>query len=262
MVRLQIVGGGKMGEALIGGLLERGWCEPAEVRIVEKLAPRRAELAAKFAGVVIDVDIVGADTIIAVKPDAVDDVCRALAAARCARALSIAAGIRLARLEANLAPNTAVIRAMPNTPALVGAGASAIAAGRAARAHDIAWARAILQAVGDVHVVDENDLDAVTGLSGSGPAYVFLFAEAMIAAGEHAGLSHELSVALTEQTLFGAAKLLKESSETPATLRRNVTSPGGTTAAGLAVFDEADFSGLVASVVRAATARSRELSGA
>jgi len=113
-----------------------------------------------------------------------------------------------------------------------------------------------------VFVVEEDALDAVTGLSGSGPAYVFLFAEALIAAGEQAGLSHELSVALTEQTLFGAAKLLKESPDTPSTLRRNVTSPGGTTAAGLAVFEAARFSELVGSVVQAATARSRELSGA
>ena len=148
---------------------------------------------------------------------------------------------------------------MPNTPALVGEGASAIAGGALATAEDLDWAESILGSVGLVVRVDETELDAVTGLSGSGPAYVFHLAEGLVAAGIAQGLSPEVADALTRQTLLGAATLLSTSGEDPAVLRQNVTSPGGTTAAGLAVFAEADLVGLVEDVVRAATERSIEL---
>ncbi len=148
---------------------------------------------------------------------------------------------------------------MPNTPALVGLGAAAVAAGENADADDLDWAAGILRSVGTCVVVEEADLDAVTGLSGSGPAYVFHLAEGLIAAGIAEGLSPEIADALARQTLLGAATLLADSGEDPAVLRHNVTSPGGTTAAGLAVFAEADLVGLVGRVVAAATARSREL---
>src|SRR5690606_2306140 len=127
-------------------------------------------------------------TVVAVKPQHVPDVCRAAAAVGSGRVLSIAAGVTIATLEGSLAPGTAVVRAMPNTPALVGQGAAAIAPGSAATEDDMAWAESLLGAVGQVVRVDEGLLDAVTGLSGSGPAYVFLLAEALIDAGEHAGL--------------------------------------------------------------------------
>ncbi len=162
-------------------------------------------------------------------------------------------------IEAGLPAGTAVVRAMPNTPALVGEGAAAIAPGSAASIEDVDWARSILEAVGAVAVVSETDLDAVTGLSGSGPAYVFRLAEAMRAAGTAQGLDAATADALTRQTILGAAKLLASSGEDPGLLRENVTSPGGTTAAGLAVLDEADFMGLIDRVVTAATRRSREL---
>ena len=262
MAKLQIIGGGKMGEALIGGLIRSGWAQPHELVVVEKLAERRTVLLGDFPGVDIRAEITEADAIVAVKPDAVDAVCRDLARWSVKRVLSIAAGIRIARMEAVLAPSTAVVRAMPNTPALVGLGAAAIAGGTHAGDADLAWAKSILASVGEAHVVDEAQLDAVTGLSGSGPAYVFLLAEALMDAGVAVGLSREVSVALTEQTLLGAATLLRASSDPPDVLRRNVTSPGGTTAAGLAVFDAADFRALVAQVVRAATERSAELSEA
>jgi len=148
---------------------------------------------------------------------------------------------------------------MPNTPALVGEGASAIAGGARAEAVDLDWAESILGAVGLVVRVDEADLDAVTGLSGSGPAYVFHLAEALMAAGRAQGLAPEIADALARQTLLGAARLLSESGEDPAVLRENVTSPGGTTAAGLAVFADEDFVGLIDRVVSAAVARSIEL---
>jgi pyrroline-5-carboxylate reductase len=198
-------------------------------------------------------------TLLAVKPGDVSAVCRAVAAAGTERVLSIAAGVTVATLEANLAPGTPVVRAMPNTPALVGVGAAAVAPGTAAGEADLAWAEEILGSVGTVVRVEEPLLDAVTGLSGSGPAYVFLVAEALIAAGELAGLPLDISSALAVQTLLGAATLLAQSPEGPEALRAAVTSPNGTTAAGLAVLDDLGVREAFAAAVLAATARSREL---
>ncbi|HTN78832.1 MAG TPA: pyrroline-5-carboxylate reductase [Acidimicrobiales bacterium] len=258
--RLLLVGGGRMGEALLGGLLAAGWAEPADLAVVEVVPDRRAALEERFPKVVVSEGVVPADAaVIAVKPNDVEAACAALAGARVARVLSIAAGVPTARLEAALPTGTPVVRAMPNTPALVGAGAAAIAAGAAATEADLAWAESILSAVGTVVRVDERQLDAVTGVSGSGPAYVFRFAEALIAAGEQAGLPHDISVALTVQTLTGAARLLAESGEPPADLRAAVTSPGGTTAAALRVLDERQWFEALVDAVAAATARSREL---
>ena len=152
-----------------------------------------------------------------------------------------------------------VVRAMPNTPALVGAGAAAIAPGRHAGAGDLVWARSILEAVGTVVTVSEAQLDAVTGLSGSGPAYVFLVVEALIDAGVLAGLSREVSRALAAQLLVGSAALLAQTGESPEVLRAMVTSPGGTTAAGLRVLEERAVRAAFLDAVAAATERSRQL---
>ena len=260
MVRLQVIGGGKMGEALLVGLASSGWAEADELHVVEPDLARREAIAVAAPGVSVSSEAVsGTDAVIAVKPDVVATVLPGLAAVGVSRALSIAAGVRTGTIEASLPAGTPVVRAMPNTPALVGEGASAIAPGSAAQPEDLEWARSILEAVGTVIVVDEADLDAVTGLSGSGPAYVFRLAEALRAAGISQGLNPDTADALTRQTLLGAATLLTSSGEDPGQLRKNVTSPGGTTAAGLAVLDEADFMGLVDRVVEAATRRSREL---
>jgi pyrroline-5-carboxylate reductase len=148
---------------------------------------------------------------------------------------------------------------MPNTPALVGAGAAAVAAGHAAQETDVAWAEQVLGAVGTVVRVDEPLLDAVTGLSGSGPAYVFLVVEALIEAGVLAGLPRPVSRALATQTLLGAARLLDESGEGPEALRAAVTSPGGTTASGLRALETAGVRAAFLDAVMAATDRSREL---
>jgi pyrroline-5-carboxylate reductase len=261
-VKLQIIGGGKMGEALLGGLLREQWAAPGEITVVEKLDDRRRALhAAQPAIVIVDAPVAGVDAIVAVKPDAVDDVSRRLGELGVPRVLCIAAGIPLARIERHVGDHTGVVRALPNTPALVGEGAAAVAAGRRAGAADVEWAVSILRSVGTVCVVDEELLDAVTGLSGSGPAYVFLLAEALIDAGIAAGLPRDIAVQLTEQTLLGASTLLARSEDAPEVLRQNVTSPGGTTAAGLRVFEAAGFRGIVGDVVRAATERSRELGG-
>jgi pyrroline-5-carboxylate reductase len=173
--------------------------------------------------------------------------------------LSIAAGVTIAQLEGALAPGTPVVRAMPNTPALVGAGAAAIAPGRHATDDELSWAESILGAVGTVVRLDESLLDAVTGLSGSGPAYVFLVTEALIEAGVLAGLPRPVSSTLATQTVVGAARLLAESGDTAEVLRAAVTSPGGTTAAGLRELERAGVRAAFLDAVVAATERSRQL---
>lgn len=259
MTKLLLVGGGKMGEALLGGLLQGGALAPGEVAVVEPSAERRATLAERFAGVALLEAPTTADAaVVAVKPPLVPGVCRHLGELGVARILSIAAGVPLAAMEAELPAGTAVVRAMPNTPSLVGEGVAAIAAGAAATDDDLAWAESILGAVGVVVRVSEPELDAVTGLSGSGPAYVFLVAEALIDAGVLVGLSRPLAEQLAVQTLRGAVELL--ATGTPAAqLRADVTSPGGTTAAGLRALEAAGVRAAFADAVAAATARAAEL---
>ncbi|MHB1928897.1 MAG: pyrroline-5-carboxylate reductase [Acidimicrobiales bacterium] len=261
---LAVVGGGRMGEALTAGLLGAGW---NGLVLAERLPARRDDLLARFAGAGVTVvdelpDCDGA--VIAVKPGDVEAACRAIAGAGARRVVSIAAGVTIARLREWLstgdeAPAPAVLRAMPNTPALVGAAASALSPAPDAGAGDVEWARSILAAVGTVEVVAEPLLDAVTGLSGSGPAYVFLLAEALVDAGVLAGLPRPVAERLTVQTIAGAGRLLAESGEGAAELRAAVTSPGGTTAAGLQALESRALRAAVLEAVTAATARSREL---
>ena len=258
MTDLVVVGGGKMGEALVGGLVRSGWA-PGAITVVEPHAPRREELEAAHPGLVVVAEpVAAAGAIVAVKPQHVVEVCSSLGGLGVARVLSIAAGVRLATIEAVVPPGTAVVRAMPNTPALVGAGAAAIAAGAAAGPDDLAWAESILAAVGSVVRVSEAQLDAVTGLSGSGPAYVFLVAEALIDAGVLEGLPRDVATELAVATLRGAGELLA-TGQPPAELRAAVTSPGGTTAAGLAALESAAVRAAFSAAVSAAAARSREL---
>jgi pyrroline-5-carboxylate reductase len=259
-VRLTLVGGGKMGEALLTGLLGAGWARPEELAVVEALEARRKELAGRFPGVTVRADVPATEgAVIAVKPGDVEAACRAVAAVGAARVLSIAAGVPLAKLEDWLGAGVPVVRAMPNTPALVGAGAAAIAGGTAADDDDLAWAEGVLAAVGTVVRVPETLLDAVTGLSGSGPAYVLLVAEALIDAGVLVGLPRDTSAALAGQTLLGTAKLLAESADGPEALRAAVTSPGGTTAAGLRVLEDRAVRAAFLEAVAAATERSKQL---
>lgn len=263
MTRLAVLGGGKMGAALVSGLLASGWATAEEILVVEPVAGRRDELAATYPGLGVAAEVpAGAEgAVVAVKPGDVEAACRALAGAGIGRVLSIAAGVTLARLESWLGEGVAVVRAMPNTPALVGCGAAAIAPGSAATEQDLGWAEEILSAVGEVERVPEKLLDAVTGLSGSGPAYVFLVAEALIEAGVANGLPRTVSETLTIQTLLGSARLLAESGERPEGLRAAVTSPGGTTAAGLAALEKRAVRAAFMEAVTAATERSRALGG-
>ncbi|MCB1031223.1 MAG: pyrroline-5-carboxylate reductase [Acidimicrobiales bacterium] len=269
MTKLQIVGGGKMGEALLGGLLASGWASANEITVVEPVQARRDQLVETFAGLNVSANVVAsAGTIIAVKPQLVGDVCGELAKVGTSRVLSIAAGISTATIEAALSAAAAaaaapgaqipVIRAMPNTPSLVGMGAAAIAGGSWASDSDLEWAETILGAVGVVVRLGEDKLNAVTGLSGSGPAYVFLIAEALIDAGVLVGLTREVSSELAIQTLRGSAELLAAGTA-PSEARAAVTSPGGTTAAGLRALESAAVRSAIIDAVVASCERAGEL---
>jgi pyrroline-5-carboxylate reductase len=266
---LLIVGGGKMGGALLGGLLTSGWVTPDQVVVAETLATRREELQREFPGVeVLDAPEAGllhdaperlAGAVLAVKPDVAEGACRVLGAVGVTRVLSIVAGIPAQRLETALGGQPSVVRAMPNTPALVGAGVTAISAGSHATSADLGWAEEVMAAVGRVVRLPERLLDPVTGLSGSGPAYFFLVAEALIESGVQMGLAREVSRLLVVDTMLGSAKLLAETGEEPAVLRAMVTSPAGTTAAGVRALEARAVRSAFMEAVAAATERSRSL---
>ncbi len=264
-VKLLVVGGGRMGRALISGLLSSEWARPDDIAVVEPMPDARAALSAAHPGLVVwerpqpDSVFPGGGAVLAVKPDIAESACAALASARSPRVLSVVAGLSTERLEAALPDDTVVVRAMPNAPVLVGAGVSAISGGSRAHAEDLNWAEDILSAVGTVVRLPERLLHVVTGLSGSGPAYVFLVAEALIEAGVLGGLSREVSRELVAGTLFGSAKMLVETGESPEALRADVTSPGGTTAAGLRALEARAVRSAFLEAVAAATERSRQL---
>ena len=256
---LVVIGGGNMGAALLGGMLSSGVVAEADVAVVEPIAARRAQLVEMFPGVTVAEEVPPcAAAVVAVKPPDVPTVVTAAAAAGARRVLSVAAGVTTATLRAAAGDGVAVIRTMPNTPALVGEGVSAIAGADGTTEADLAWAERILAGVGLVVRVSESQLDAVTGLTGSGPAYVFLVAEALMDAGVAAGLPRTAAEQMVTQLLVGSAKLLAERGD-PAALRAMVTSPGGTTAAGLGVLEERAVRAALIGAVRAATDRSREL---
>ena len=254
---LALVGGGRMGEALLAGLIDNGTAA-GRIGVVEPVTARQAELAEKY-GVVVSGELLAADgVILAVKPHLTAEVAAAMAVHSPSRVLSVAAGVTLSVLDGAL-PGVAVVRAMPNTPALVGQGAAAIAPGANARGADMDWAERLLSSVGKVVRLDEEALDAVTGLSGSGPAYVFLIAEAMIEAGVLQGLARDVATTLAVQTLLGASTLLSVGVRSAADLRADVTSPGGTTAAGLRALEDRGVRAAILDAVSRAADRSREL---
>jgi pyrroline-5-carboxylate reductase len=257
---IQIIGGGRMGEALALGLVNAGFCDAANLRIVDVVAERRDELVTLVPGATIaDAPIAAVPAVLAVKPGYVEQVAAELGGLGVQRMLSIAAGVTIASIEGAAGGGVAVVRAMPNTPALVGEGASAVAGGTAATDDDLRWATEVLSSVGAVVEVPEPALDAVTGLSGSGPAYVFLFAEALIEGGVLEGLSREIATTLVAQTLLGSATLLRDGTEDAASLRAAVTSPGGTTAEGLRALEDHGLRSAILNAVAAAADRSRQL---
>ena len=266
--KIAFIGGGNMATALVRGLIGAG-TKPKSLTVAEPLAPKRRTLARRF-GIAVtgsnEEAAASADIVmLAVKPQVIEPVLAALRPSLGKRALilSIAAGVRLARIESALGAGVRVVRTMPNTPALVARGATVLCAGAHARRADLRAARSIFEVVGEVDEVrDELLMDAVTGLSGSGPAYVYRFAEALIEAGRRCGLEPKLAARLTYQTIAGAAEMMLRTGETPEALRAAVSSPGGTTLAGLAMLDSREFVATVVAGVEAATHRSRELAGA
>lgn len=258
-IAVQFVGGGRMGEAIIAGLIRSGELRAEEIAVVEALPARREQLRVTYPQLVLGDVPTAAPTVIAVKPDDVAAAVSKAVAAGVDTVLSVAAGVPLGRLEVAAGPGVAVVRAMPNTPALVGAGVAALAPGSEADETVLVWAEGILGAVGDVVRVSEAQLDAVTGTSGSGPAYVFLVAEALIDAAVAEGLPRPVAERLVVGTVRGAGMMLAESGQSAGELRAGVTSPGGTTAAGLRALEDRAVRGAFAAAVAAATERSRLL---
>ncbi|MGH8453170.1 MAG: pyrroline-5-carboxylate reductase [Nevskiales bacterium] len=260
------IGGGNMAASLIGGLLADG-LPLSQIRVAEPVADRQQFLATRFGlraeadGVVLagEVDII----VLAVKPQVMQAVARELADTVSAGkpvVISIAAGIRTTDLSRWLGGYSAIVRAMPNTPALIQAGATGLYATRAITPAQRAAAESVLRAAGlTCWVEDEQLIDSITALSGSGPAYFFLLMEAMQEAGRKLGLDGETARLLTLQTAFGAAKMALESAEPPGTLRARVTSPGGTTEQALKTFIEGKLPELVERALKAAAERAGEL---
>ncbi|MCW2620517.1 MAG: pyrroline-5-carboxylate reductase [Frankiales bacterium] len=257
-----VVGVGKMGEAVLAGLVRAG----TEVIASERVAERSAEIAGRYGVRALDPAPAAAEAdvvLLVVKPQDVRATAAEIAPALRPGTLvvSLAAGITTAVLEAVLPPGTPVVRVMSNTPALVGQAMSAASAGATATDAHLAQVEELLRPVGRVVRVPEAQQDAVTALSGSGPAYAFRVVEAMVAAGTALGLSAEVAGELAQQTLLGAATLLAGSDQTPAQLREAVTSPGGTTAAALAVLEERGIGAAFLAAMTAARDRSAELAG-
>ncbi len=262
---IAFLGAGNMAEALIKGLLRAGTARPdsliATGRRQERLEPLQRAYGVRTTldnvAAVREADVV----VLAVKPQALDKVLVQVAPAATPDKLfiSVAAGVPLSVMEKRLGSGMRVIRTMPNTPSLVGAGACALARGEHATEEDMAVASRIFQSVGITTVVDENLLDAVTGLSGSGPAYIFLVIEALSDAGVKVGLPRYTALKLAAQTVLGSAQLLIETSAHPGQLKDQVTSPGGTAIAGLHTLEAGGLRTTLINAVEAATRRSREL---
>ncbi|WP_129337592.1 pyrroline-5-carboxylate reductase [Cellulomonas endophytica] len=262
--RVAVVGGGVMGGTLVAALLRGGWAA-ADVVVAERAPGRREELARQH-GVATTAGnaeaVTGADVVlVAVKPDVVAAVLDGVAPVLAPGALvvSVAAGVPVAAYERRLPPGTPVVRVMPNTPAVVGHGASAIAPGTSADEAHLALTERVLAATGLVVRVREKDLDAVTAISGSGPAYAFYLIDAMAEAGVLLGLPRDLARTLAVATVEGSAALARESGEHPVVLRERVSSPGGTTVAAVRQLDAHGVRAAVLAAAEAARDRSREL---
>ena len=265
MVKIAIIGGGNMGEALLAGFLAEGVATPAGLWVTDVVADRLAAVRQRYevrTGNDNGEAATWADVVIlAVKPQAMDAVLDGLKDRLSERALivSIAAGIPLSRITARLGGTRKLVRVMPNTPCLVRAGASAIAISPAVSVEERALVVRLFEAVGTVVVVEERLMDAVTGLSGSGPAYVFQIIEALADGGVKMGLPRDTALTLAAQTVLGAAKQVLETGEHPARLKDKVASPGGTTIAGLHALETGGVRSAVIAAIEAATKRSEEL---
>ena len=263
--KIAIIGGGRLGESLLRGLLSSGWRTEEDLVVTARREERRAELAERYgvstsetnAQAVAEARLV----VLSVKPQDIDAVVEEIAPAvtREHTVLSVAAGVTTATIESLLPPGSRVVRAMPNAPSVVGEGIAAISGGKSTTEEDLALAEDALGHLGAVVRVAEYDLDAVTALSGSGPAYFALLAEAMIEAGLLLGLSREVSTRLVVQTMLGSALLLRDEGMHPVELREAVTSPGGTTTRAIRELERSGVRAAFLNAINAATERSREL---
>ena len=261
---LAVIGGGRMGEAIIGGLVGGGVIAPDSITVAEPNAARRDTLAAAFGvrTVAGGAEALPADTVIlAVKPQVIDAVAAELSSALAGSlVVSIAVGVSCARLEAALPTGTAVVRVMPNTPALVSEGMSVVSPGTEATAEQTELVRTLFAALGEAIVLDERYQDAAAAISGSGPAYFALVVDALSRGGVRAGLPRDIAQALATQTMLGTAKLLAGTGMHPDALIDGVTSPGGTTIAAVEALEARAVRSAFAEAVSAAVARAKELS--
>lgn len=266
--KIGIIGGGKMGEVLLSGIISHKLASAKDIVVSDTVAQRLEELKKTYrVQVTSDNNKTvrhGGIIILAVKPQNMAEVLEGIAGAVSGEKIiiSIAAGITTKFIETRLGKNARVIRVMPNTPALVGEGVAALAAGAKATAQNINVAGQIFDSVGITVVVKEALMDAVTGLSGSGPAYAFVIIEALADAGVRMGLGRDIALTLSAQTMLGAARLCIESGKHPAELKDMVTSPGGTTIAGLKALEDGKIRATLMAAVEAATLRSKELGSA
>lgn len=263
-IPLIVVGGGRMGEAIVAGFIGAGFYVPAEVMVVEPDAARR-EILESTLGVVCMAE---ANTtlsraqliILAVKPQVIGEVVAGLAShITDALVVSIAAGVSCARLEMLLPPGTAVVRVMPNTPAIVGKGMSVVSGGSSARPEQVGLVCEVFSSLGDAVVLDERHQDAATALSGSGPAYVALFIDALARAGIHHGLPAKVARRLALKTVAGTAALIETTGQQPEQVIDGVASPGGTTIAGIEALESGGVRSAVLAAVTAAVVRAKEL---
>ena len=265
---LGIIGGGNMGEALIAGVTRASILSPHEILFFEPRSDRRQDLQKKYhiATAKSNLELVQKcpTLILAVKPQAVAEVLSEITPRIQSRHLliSICAGVLLDYIQSFFAQPIRIIRAMPNTPALIQKGATALAASPRATEEDLSSAAKIFQAVGQTFIVQESQMDIVTGLSGSGPAYVFAFIEALAAGGVKEGLPQDVALSLANQTVLGAAHLMQITGQHPAVLSSQVCTPGGTTVFGLYAMEKAGFRLAIMDAVTAATGRSRQLGNA
>jgi pyrroline-5-carboxylate reductase len=263
--KIAVIGAGNMGQALIAGMLAAKAAAPDEIHATEVVVERLDQVKAQY-GVHVGMDNSAAAgwadiTILAVEPQGLDHVLDDLRGVLTEGKLilSVAAGYPIARIVAHLTPSVRVVRCIPNTPSAVQAGVCAVAWGANISEDDERIARAIFESVGKVVVVEERLMDAVTGLSASGPAYIFLVIEALADGGVKMGLPRDAALALAAQTVFGAAKMALETGEHPGRLKDQVASPGGTTIAGLHALERGRLRASLMDAVEAATKRSKEL---
>jgi pyrroline-5-carboxylate reductase len=265
-IKIGLMGAGRMATALARGFVRAEIVPAGAIVACDPSADARKAFASEIPGTTVEAanaaDVAQADVVIlAVKPQTMTEALASIRGAMKGKALvvSIAAGVTLGRLEAALPEGQRVVRVMPNTPCLIGRGASGFALGKHATKEDAKLVASLLSAVGVAFEMPEKLLDAVTGLSGSGPAFVYSMIEAMAAGGVAEGMSPELAGELAARTVSGAAEMVLQTGETPAVLRDRVTSPGGTTLAGLGVLRERGFGAAISEAVKAATRRSVEL---